>query len=246
MSAAPTICINMDCKPDEAKVPAYSVKIGYVDCVVAAGGVPLLAPCVADDRTRDEFVARADGFLFIGGADWPPALYGAEPHPKTKLQNEQRVRADDYLVRAALDGDKPVLGICAGHQLLHIARGGSLVQHLDAADDHVAPAEHDIAIVPGSRLERICGATTVRVNSRHHQAIDGRTLHESFTVTARAPDGVIEGIEMAGDRFVVGVQWHPEYMKRAGQLMDPATTGSLFRHFVDAARDHASARDAAS
>ena len=246
MNRMPRICVNTDCKRNNAGIPAYRVNIGYVDCVVAAGGLPVLVPCVAEDAARDEYMADADGFLFIGGADWPPALYGRDPHPKTVLQDEQRVRADKYLVRAALAGDAPVLGICAGMQLLHIATGGALIQHLETADAHVAPKEHSIDVVPGTRLAALCGGSRAQVNSRHHQGVDDSTVHESFSVTARAPDGVVEAIEMKGDRFVFGAQWHPEFMPERGQLHNPALTRALFGEFVDHARRYARAREAAS
>jgi putative glutamine amidotransferase len=246
VSARPTIVINTDYHTDYMGVPAYMVQIGYVDCVAAAGGLPLVAPCVSDEEVRAQYVKSADGFFFIGGGDVPPALYGAEPHHTVKPQADERARVDQALVRAALDGTCPVLGICGGHQLLHIARGGSLIQHLETADAHVAPNEHDIDIVPGSRLAGICSANRISVNSRHHQAVDPSTLHESYRVTARSGDGVVEAIEAADERFVLGVQWHPEFTSATGALPDPAMAAALFGHFIEAARVHARGRGGAS
>jgi len=167
-----------------------------------------------------QFAPEAPGTLtdvsalvLTGGDDVEPALYGAARHPETEPPDRER---DDYeaeLLRAALSRDMPVLAICRGLQLFNVARGGTLIQHLDATAKHRqrtgGKPVHDVMVE--QPLERILGTRRAQVNSRHHQAV-GR-LGEGLIVTARDPDdGVIEGFVLPGQSFAVAVQWHPEDM----------------------------------
>jgi putative glutamine amidotransferase len=178
-----------------------------------------------------------DGLLVTGGAfDVDPALWGGgAPHPKVTLK-PGRTDFEMAAVRAALAADKPVLGICGGQQLLAVAFGGTLIQHIPDEVAGALPHEqpnprtepgHEVAIAPGTLLSRIVGTEPMRVNSAHHQAV--ATAGAGALVNAVAPDGVVEGVEHPGHRFALGVQWHPEY---AVDPRDPA----IFAAFVGACR----------
>jgi len=171
-------------------------------------------------------LAGLDGLLLAGGSDVNPALYGAPPGPATSPPDELRDRLEIALLGEALERDLPVLAICRGLQLLNVALGGTLLQHIEG---HKRPAEqeaHAIAIAPQSRVAAILGSDRHTVNSRHHQCVD--RLADGLEATARAtPDNIIEALELPGKRFVLAVQWHPE--ERTDGL-----DGRLFAAFRDA------------
>jgi putative glutamine amidotransferase len=180
----------------------------YVTAVHAAGGRAVVIPPhpggVAD------VVARLDGLILAGGSDLDPALYGAEPDPRTTGVRPVRDAGEVALLRAAVEADLPTLGICRGMQLMSVAAGGTLVQHLDSGlhrgDRPGVYTRHAVATVAGTRLAGILGPDT-EVPSYHHQGVvDAGTL----TVSAHAFDGGIEGVEDPAARFRVGVLWHPE------------------------------------
>jgi putative glutamine amidotransferase len=157
-------------------------------------------------------VAGLDGLVLAGGADVDPALYGAPRHPKTGQPDHDRDRLEATLIREALDRDLPVLAICRGMQLLNAALGGTLVQHIEG---HRCPEQqevHPITIASHSRLESILQTGEYVVNSRHHQCVD--QVASGLVVVARAPDNVVEALELQGKRFVLAVQWHPEERTR--------------------------------
>ncbi len=162
----------------------------------------------------DETLDALDGLIFSGGADLDPALYGQDAHPETDRPFPLRDDGEFVLLRAALERDLPTLGICRGSQVLNVALGGDLVQHLPDVvghDDHKdVPglyADHDVTIEPGSKLGDILGSRAP-VKSHHHQGLGhvGRGL----TVAARAEDGTVEALEDPSRRFALGVLWHPE------------------------------------
>lgn len=193
-------------------LPAALVPLDYVDAVERAGGRPLLVPPSED--AVDETLAVLDGIVFSGGADVDPARYGAEAHPETDTPQARRDAGEMALLRAALARDMPMLAICRGFQLLNVARGGDLVQHLPETvgnDDHKrTPGEfavHPVEIEKGSRLGAIVGERS-DVTSHHHQA-PGR-MGEGLVATAWAADGTLEAFEDPDRRFTLGVQWHPE------------------------------------
>jgi putative glutamine amidotransferase len=197
--------------------PWYALRANYAEAIVAAGGLPIALP--HDAALAGEYLDRIDALVVTGGAfDVDPALYGDGARHATVTLKEGRTAAEMALVQGALARDLPVLGICGGQQLLAVALGGSLIQHIpdSVADalEHEQPNPrhqpgHAITIVPGSLLHRIVGADEMRVNSAHHQAV--RDPGPSAIVNAQAPDGVIEGVEDARFRFCLGVQWHPEF-----------------------------------
>jgi putative glutamine amidotransferase len=154
-------------------------------------------------------VAGLDGLLLTGGPDVDPALYGAPRHPETEPPEHDRDSLETALLREALDRDLPVFAICRGLQLLNAALGGTLIQHIAGHQCPKRQAAHPIAIASHSRLESILEAKDeYMVNSRHHQCVD--QVASGLVVSARAPDNVIEALELPGKRFVLAVQWHPE------------------------------------
>ncbi|GAA1164884.1 anthranilate synthase component 2/putative glutamine amidotransferase [Kitasatospora gansuensis] len=189
--------------------PAALIPQSYVEAVERAGGLPVLLP-PQDPAGAARVLARLDGLVLAGGPDLDPAAYGAEPHPRTGVPQPDRDGWEFALARAALDSGLPLLGVCRGMQLLNVVLGGDLVQHLDPPDHQVAPATfqwQEVATAPGSRLAAILGSQA-KVRCYHHQAV-GRP-GEGLAVTARSTDGTVEGLELPGERFVLGVQWHPE------------------------------------
>jgi putative glutamine amidotransferase len=216
------------------RLPAALIPLGYVDAIERAGGRALVIPPAED--AVDETLDALDAIVFSGGADVDPAHYGADPHPETDTPQARRDAAEMALLHAALERDMPTLAICRGFQLLNVARGGDLVQHLPEEvgnDDHKqVPGEfavHPVEVKDGSRLGEIVGSTP-QVTSHHHQAL-GR-VGDGLVETAWAADGTLEGVEDPSQRFVVGVQWHPE----AGE------DAALFEALVEQAREYRAAR----
>lgn len=199
--------------------PGAQVNASYLHAVQQAGGVPLVLPPQLSPEARDRLLATVDGLLLTGGGDVDPARYGAENVASLGV-SEERDTLEVAAVLAALDRDVPILALCRGMQVLNVALGGTLHQHIPDALPHSRIAHavpqprdepaHEVEVEPGSRLALLIGDGAIGVNSRHHQAVD--RLGEGLVVTARAPDGVVEGLELPGRRFVLAVQWHPEDM----------------------------------
>jgi gamma-glutamyl-gamma-aminobutyrate hydrolase PuuD len=205
-----------------------------VHAIDRAGGRPLLVPPVSEGV--DETLAAVDGMLFPGGADLDPELYDQEPHDETSGVDSERDQAELTLLEAALARDMPVLAVCRGSQVLNVARGGDLQQHLpdvvgDEKHKHTPGtfADHDVTIEEGTRLAALVGERAP-VKSHHHQGF-GR-IGARLRVAARAEDGTIEAVEDPELRFAVGVLWHPE----AGEDM------KLFEELVRNARDYRASR----
>jgi gamma-glutamyl-gamma-aminobutyrate hydrolase PuuD len=218
--------IGLSTYAEQARWAAWDAKaallpFSYAAQVGAAGGVPVLLPPVPGIASS---VGRLDGLVLTGGGDIDPAAYGAPPHPRTGRVSAERDQAELDLLAAALAAGLPVLGICRGLQLLNIAQGGTLHQHLpdlagpDPAEDpgHAAQpgtfGSHPVRVGAGSLLAGILGADrSLAVPTAHHQAID--RLGAGLTATAWAADGIIEAVELTeGEHhpFVIAVQWHPE------------------------------------
>jgi putative glutamine amidotransferase len=194
------------------RLPAALIPLDYVDAVERAGGRPVLIP--PSEEGVDETLDALDAIVFSGGADVDPTLYGAEPHPETDSPQTRRDAGELALLRAALERDLPVLAVCRGFQLLNVARGGDLVQHLPeevGSDDHKQVpgtfAEHPVEVKDGTRLASAIGARS-DVASHHHQGIGKVGI--GLVETAWAKDGTLEGVEDPSLRFAIGVQWHPE------------------------------------
>jgi putative glutamine amidotransferase len=191
---------------------AALVPLAYVAAVERAGGRPLLVP--PSENGVEETLDAVDGLVFSGGSDLDPELYDQDPHDETTGIEPERDRAELSLLQAALARDMPVLAVCRGSQVLNVARGGDLVQHLpelvgDEKHKHTpgAFADHDISLEAGTRLAALLGERAP-VKSHHHQGL-GR-VGEGLRVAAHAEDGTIEAVEDPGRRFVLGVLWHPE------------------------------------
>ena len=201
----------------------------YVDQVAAAGGIPVLLPPVPG---AGGVVGRLDGLVISGGPDVEPGRYGQEPGPRTTVVRPGRDEAEFALFRAALEAGTPVLGICRGMQLMNVALGGTLIQHLPDVVGHDGHSptpgtmgKHSITVGESSCLAAIVGSGPAIVPTHHHQGID--KLGAGLVATAWADDGTIEAVELepSGHRFAVAVQWHPE---AASEL-------NLFRALVEAA-----------
>jgi len=192
---------------------AVLLPANYSEQVAAAGGVPVLLPPLPGVAAA---VDRLDGLLFTGGGDIDPGRYGAQPHPRTSRVSAPRDAAELELLDAAMSAGLPVLGVCRGMQLVNVARGGTLRQHLaDGAGHTPVPGtfgSHPVRVAPGTRLAGILGGNGdgVDVPTAHHQAVD--RLGEGLVATAWTEDGVIEAVEPSagGDPFLLAVQWHPE------------------------------------
>lgn len=220
----------------------FSLRDDYIRAVETAGGLPLvLAPGTPEDAPAlaADYLDRVDALVLSGGADIDPRLYNEERHPTVTSVFPERDAFELALCREALRRDMPTLAICRGHQLLNVATGGTLFQDIasqvEAAVVHDPDLErwercHDVVLLPGTRLRDILGQERVAVNSFHHQAV--KELGQGLVLSARGcDDGVIEGMEMPGRKFTIGVQWHPESFWDRPQGFQP-----LFRALVNAAR----------
>ena len=237
MDKRPVIGVTLDSEQPGgySKYPWYALRQNYADAIVAAGGLPIALP--HDASLAAEYLDRIDALVVTGGAfDVDPSLYGDGDRHATVTLKEGRTAAEMALTRGALARDLPVLGICGGEQLLAVALGGTLVQHIpdSVADalEHEQPNPrhepgHPVAVVAGTLLHRIVGATEMQVNSAHHQAVRAPGPHA--VVNATAPDSVIEGLEDTRYRFCLGVQWHPEF------FIDPGDR-RIFDAFIAACR----------
>ena len=196
-----------------------AVPQAYIDAIEQAGGVPVIIPLVSNSSTIVGILESLDGVLCTGGGDIDPGLFGEEPHQGLKVVDVQKDKLEKTLIAQALTKNYPMLGICRGMQMLNVVAGGTLIQDISTSSpsriQHLqratSPAPtHRITVKRGSHLEKILGKTELRVNSYHHQAV--KKIAPGFETTAKAPDGIIEGIESRRHRFVLGVQFHPEMM----------------------------------
>jgi putative glutamine amidotransferase len=225
--------------------PAHLLPRSYVDAVQRAGGSALILPADAHWVTHpDEILDRIDGLLLAGGADLDPQFYGAEPHPETRGTVPERDTFEIALARRAIERDLPFLGVCRGMQVMNVALGGTLHQHLPEIVGHgehrrvvgsFEQADHDVELVSGSLAARAAGAgtgdrtkpdgvqgdgrmpepcTLLVTKSHHHQGVD--RVGEGLVVTGRATlDDLVEAVELPDHRFTLGVQWHPEADERS-------------------------------
>ncbi len=235
MTHLPLIGVTLDAEQPGgySKLPWYALRQNYFGAIADAGGLPTALPHHPD--LAEAYLDRIAGLVVTGGAfDVDPALYGGGAQHETVVLKAGRTDFELAMVRGALARDMPVLGICGGQQLLAVALGGTLIQHIpDAIPDALAHEQpnprtepgHEITLAPGTLLACVTGAARMAVNSAHHQAV--ASVGPGCVVNATAPDGVIEGIESTAHRFALGVQWHPEY------AVDPQDT-AIFRAFVAA------------
>lgn len=216
------------------EAPAALIPLSYVQAIERAGGRPLLVPPSLEGL--EETLDVLDGLLLSGGSDLDPETYGADAHPETNGVRPERDRAELALLEAALARDMPVLAVCRGSQVLNVARGGDLVQHLPEVVGHEGHkqtpgvfAEHDVDVLPQTKLHDVVGERAP-VKSHHHQGYG--QLGEGLREAARAEDGTVEAIEDPSRRFALGVLWHPEEGEDA----------ALFEALVEEARRYREAR----
>jgi putative glutamine amidotransferase len=209
----------------------------YAASVQAAGGLALiLPPGEATNDVADAVLDRIDALILTGGSDIDPATYGAQPHPETAGAWPERDRFEVALVERALERELPLLGICRGMQILNVAAGGTLAQHLPELvghEDHRHTpgsfGDHEVRLEPGSLAARVVGAERELVKSHHHQALD-RLGDELVASGWSVPDQVVEAIERPGHRFALGVLWHPEEDERSrvvGALVEAVREGAV-------------------
>ncbi|PWB96833.1 gamma-glutamyl-gamma-aminobutyrate hydrolase [Salinibacterium hongtaonis] len=249
VAAAPPL-IGISSYLEQAQTGVWDVRAAflpkvYIDGVTEAGGVAvLLPPQPSSPSIARAVLSRLDGLIISGGADVNPALYGQQPHERTGLPRDDRDAWEDALLSEAVASGVPFLGICRGVQMLNVALGGTLHQHVPdvvGSDDYQpAPGQFgrkDVAVEPDSQIGRLLrqGEEPLSVHVYHHQAID--EVAAGLTVTARSEDGVIEAVEIEGDGFGIGVQWHPE---------ENVEDRRLFAGLVEAAREHARQREQGS
>jgi putative glutamine amidotransferase len=246
---APLIGVSTSITVDKSPERAY-VNTAYLRAIQAAGGIPVLLPPQLDAEALATLWDRLEGLVLTGGGDIDPARFGETRHAATDEVSPARDALELDLVHRALEDDVPLFAICRGVQVVNVALGGSLYQDIadqygDAAGSKRTPLRHSqteprdrpthaVKVMgEGTRLATIVGALELAVNSMHHQAI--KTLGRGLREVAWAPDGIIEGVELAdGDRFVVGVQWHPEEL-----VARDAAARSLFAALVGEARRRA-------
>ena len=217
--------------------PTIQLQQSYVRAIMQAGGVPVLIPSSIAEDGWDALYSRLDGVLFSGGGDIALDHFAGDPHPRIDDVDPERDSVELKMVQSAASDGKPFLGICRGCQVVNVALGGTLYTHipdqLPNALDHSYPGNkrmvlvHEVKIEEGTHIAEIFGQPIIKVNSLHHQGL--KDIAPSLRVAGRAPDGLVEAIELPDHPFGLAVQWHPEW------LTDQAWTRNLFRKFVEAA-----------
>jgi putative glutamine amidotransferase len=223
----------------QGEPPRTELALGerYLEAVRSAGGMPVILAPVSSESI-ETLIARLDAVVLSGGPDLHPSAYGVLPHPELGPTEPELDRFELELARAAVARGLPVLGICRGMQVLNVALGGSLHQHLPDLEGQVnhrqdrtsGDPSHRVTLARDSRLTKVIGRRYVEVNSFHHQAL--HALGRGLAVAGRAPDGVVEAVEVPGRRFTFGVQWHAECLAERPEHL------ALFRGLVRAARGH--------
>ena len=236
-SRPPIIGITLDYEetPTYSKKPWYALRENYCSSVSQFGALPLPLPHEVD--MIGHYIELLDGLMITGGAfDVSPELYGQSSKHETVVTKDRRTKFEFGITRMAMEKNMPILGICGGEQLLNVVLGGTLIQHIPDSVTNALEHEqknprtepgHEVQVVSGTLLHDIVGSSTIAVNSAHHQAIAKPA--PSAIVNATAPDGVIEGFEVPGHDFCLGVQWHPEYFVTEAD-------NKIMKAFVEACR----------
>jgi putative glutamine amidotransferase len=212
----------------------------YIEALLGAGGLPVLIPLSVQSEDLRALYERLDGVLLPGGGDIDPAYFTETPSPHLGAVDLDRDRSEVAVAQFALNEGKPLLGVCRGMQVMNVAQGGSLYQDLPSEyptrlERHAHPVSefprehlaHLVQVEEDSHLARVLGNPILNVNSRHHQSV--KHVGRDLVVVAKAPDGVIEGVEKPGHPFALGVQWHPENLQTMPEMK------RLFEKFIEAA-----------
>jgi len=239
VNSKPYIAISCGRVRNKSGISSYAIKEAYVKALLKMGALPVMLPIGIPLTSLDDLLVKFDGVLFSGGADIDPQRFDGEEHERIygvdTARDEFEIRFLDKLIKA----QKPLLTICRGTQVLNVALGGSL--YTDICDQMPNALKHDcfpgfspdylahsVQFEGDSRLRSILGGDEILTNSLHHQGI--KDMGKGLTVTACAPDGLVEAIEVDGHPFAVGVQWHPEWLQADARMM------RLFGAFVEACR----------
>jgi putative glutamine amidotransferase len=221
----------------------YSLTRKYAEGVLQAGGVPVIVPHNLDEDALRVVLDRLNGVVLSGGGDIDPVLFSEDAHSATGQIESDRDRVELMLARWVVERDIPFLGICRGIQVLNVALGGTLLQDIPSQvpkalphsfDRRMTPRDylaHPVKIDPDSQLARVMQLEVARTNSWHHQSI--KQVADRLQATAVAPDGVIEAVEVPGQRFAIGVQWHPEWL-----FEEYPEHRRLFKGLIEAAQNH--------
>lgn len=205
------------------------MRTDYINAVLRFGGIPMFLPHTTDEDRIETYSKICDGLIFAGGADIDPAYYGESIMFESVKVTPERDAFELALFKAYFLTGKPIFGICRGAQLINVALGGTLYQHIDGHSQTDGRAIHtrNAEIMPNSRLASIIGSTAIQTNSFHHQAV--KTAPPGVIVAARADDGTVEAIEYKAHGFLIAVQWHPEIY-----FEEDNTAAALFRAFIEA------------
>jgi len=221
-------------------MPTHAVSEAYLRAVQRAGGVPVMIPASLSISQMNALVSRLDGLLLTGGGDLDPVLFNGTPHPSVYDVDAERDNVEIHLIQQAVQAGFPFLCICRGIQVFNVALGGTLYtdigsQKPDALKHDWFPGHprdylaHTINVKPNSRLSAILQSTNTEVNSLHHQGI--HTPADGLHISATAPDGLVEAVEIPDHPFALGVQWHPEWLIKLEPMQ------SLFSALVRAASE---------
>ena len=245
------VLLGIRCTPSFIKKPYYkpligltsvyensksSIEMAYVQAIREAGGIPVILPVLGEDQEAIKFyTVHLDGLLLVGGRDIPPQSYKQLPHESVEIMPKKRYDFENLLVAKWLNSNKPILGICLGAQMINVVSGGTLIQDIpsqiqtDIAHRGGYSSQHIVIINKSSMLHEIMGVDSLMVNSSHHQAI--KELGKGLIVAAWCSDGVVEAIELKGDRFVLGIQWHPEFSNNFDRE-------KIYKAFINAVMDY--------
>ena len=224
---------------EDKKNGYHKVSSNYINAIFAAGGIPINIPIVHDEKDYAAYINIIDGIIFTGGLDVSPLLYDENPLKEINLISSIRDKYELGLLKSAYEKKLPILGICRGCQLMNVALGGSLYQDINTqvpnslghSPNAISSDEfyHSINIKEESKLYNIFGTDSIFVNSFHHQAI--KKLGDNLKISAVSEDGIIEAVEATDDRFMIGVQFHPEgLVKRHLEFL------KLFNEFIVATK----------
>ncbi len=221
----PIIGLNMDTTMIGGRL-WHRIPENYINSIVKSGGVPRLFPIYYNDDFIIEQVEECDGFLFMGGDDYPANIYGMKPDEHEDPMLNDRAKFDLKLAKLVLKRNIPVIGICAGCQLINIVNNGKMILNIDG-HGRGGDVYHSANIINDGILKKMFKTNKIRINSGHHQSINSNFVSSNLKITAMTDDGIVEAIEGVDDRFILGLQWHPE------RSDDEQQRKMIFDRFID-------------